>query len=273
MGFCNMAVQLQDHGRTMAETDRHLQLKALAMLWLRAHGCRVMAAEVRCPLSKFRVDVAAYLDPLPAKPRATSQITTLPPEPLRRQPGEPRTIAIECKQSRADFLRDRRDHDELLSQRESLRRQRDHLALTRVKPNEPHLRIEGSSLFEHDEAWDLSASACKSYQHVLTQLRQVERRLVSDTKFSTLDRYRLADRLLLLTPAGLIEPGELPTGWGLIEHLPGCESIEQSLRVRVQPPEHLTLTKHRHRLLRNIAASATIAGVRALSKPEKTAGA
>jgi hypothetical protein len=257
----------------MAETDRHLQLKALAIAWLRAHGCRVMATEVRCPLSKFRVDVAAYLDPLPAKPRPTSHITPLPPEPLRRQPGEPRTIAIECKQSRADFLRDRRDHDELLALRESLLRQRDHLALTRVKPNEPHLRREGSSLFEHDEAWDLSASTCRSYQNALTQLRQVERRLVSDTKFSTLDRYHLADRLLLLTPVGLIEPGELPAGWGLLEHWPGCDSVEQSLRLRVQPVEHRSILKHRHRLLRNIAASASLALVRGINRDEKTAGA
>ena len=256
----------------MAETDRHIQLKALAMAWLRVHGCRVMACEVRCPLSKYRVDVAAYLDPLPTKPRPTSLLTPLPPEALRRQPGEPRTIAIECKQSRADFLRDRRDRDELLALRESLLRQRDHLAQTRVKPNEPHLRLEGSSLFEHDDAWDLSSSACKSYQNVLTQLRQVERRLVSDTKFSTLDRYHLADRLLLLTPAGLIEPRELPTGWGLIEHWPGCESVEQSLRVRVQPAEQRSTTKHRHRLLRNIAAAGTIASVRALPSNKKQPG-
>ena len=43
------------------ETIQHLELKRLAVEWLRRMGCSAVATEVRCPISRWRVDVA-FLD-------------------------------------------------------------------------------------------------------------------------------------------------------------------------------------------------------------------
>ena len=253
------------------ETAFHQQLKLLALRWLHHHGCRIMATEVRCPISRFRVDVAAYWPPLPKKP---SRHRAMQPEPApapptallpTRRAGQSATIIIECKQSRADFLHDRRDRDALLELRRKLHEQRVHLEETRVKPREPELRRAGSSLFSETDEWDLSSSQCRSYQCVLRKLGQVERQLVSDTKFSLLARYRLADRLYLLTPPGLIDPCELPTGWGLFETPPlstleACASpagVPVLFHARWPAPEAAGTDLHRRRLLHHIAAAAT----------------
>lgn len=44
------------------ETTTHLHLKRLAVGYLRALGCPAFATEVRCPIARYRVDVAGYLD-------------------------------------------------------------------------------------------------------------------------------------------------------------------------------------------------------------------
>jgi hypothetical protein len=44
------------------ETIAHLQLKRLSLAFLRAAGCMVFANEVRCPISRYRVDCAGYQD-------------------------------------------------------------------------------------------------------------------------------------------------------------------------------------------------------------------
>ena len=46
----------------MAETKRHLQLKDLALAWLRAVGCRAVATEVACPFHRYRFDALGWLD-------------------------------------------------------------------------------------------------------------------------------------------------------------------------------------------------------------------
>ena len=70
------------------ETVAHLRLKALAIRWALEAGFAITAAEVRVPRSGFRVDVAAYA-------RGATQ-----------QPA--RTAVFECKQARADLLKDSR---------------------------------------------------------------------------------------------------------------------------------------------------------------------
>ena len=103
------------------ETRAHRRLKTLAVAFLRDHGCLIAAEEVRCPISRYRVDVAGYLDTVanPSGPAIVDpQERRRSSRPSRRR--EPRTVLIECKQSRADFFRDRRDRDRLLQTRESL---------------------------------------------------------------------------------------------------------------------------------------------------------
>ena len=44
------------------ESIEHLELKRLAVAWLARLGCRAIATEVRCPIAKYRVDAAGWLD-------------------------------------------------------------------------------------------------------------------------------------------------------------------------------------------------------------------
>lgn len=47
---------------TRMETSAHRRLKSLAIEWLFDLGCRAVAPEVACPIGRYRVDVAGWLD-------------------------------------------------------------------------------------------------------------------------------------------------------------------------------------------------------------------
>ena len=156
------------------ETDAHRRLKLLALAFLREHGCQAVAAEVRCPISRYRVDVAGYVDTIgPAGPSLTHEGSDAQGAGRRkRRLRQPRTVFVECKQSRADFLRDRRDTDRLLRERRDLDRFRRTLEEKRIKAEEPQLRRAGSSLFPDLEEWDFAASRLPAYRELLRRLRR-----------------------------------------------------------------------------------------------------
>lgn len=267
------------------ETPAHQRLKQLAVAFLREHGCLAVAREVRCPISRYRVDVAGYADTIgPERPflGEDSPMGSANGDPRSRgsrgRKGSrgrrpPRTILIECKQSRADFLRDRRDSNRLLALRADLDRFRRSLEEKRVKVEEPHLRRGGSALFAELEEWDFAASRLPAYREVLRRLRRVDQMLHGETKFCLAARYALADRLYIAAPRGLIQRRELPPGWGLLEcpqsalraDDPNADLFGQSLlEVTAQAPLHTPREEHRQRLLRNIAVSASWAASNAL---------
>ena len=227
-----------------SETIQHRELKRLAIEWLRRLGCCAVATEVRCPISRWRVDVAGWLD---------------------HSGGTPETIIIECKQARSDFLRDDANREELLRLRTHLEKRRAEVEETRVKPREPHLRESGSALFPELETWDFAASRVDSYRRILRELRQVEKRLHGETKFGLLAQYRLADRLYLFTPSGLIKKSEVPRSWGLLEAsgmrlrhpMPLDAEAPLPMRERIPPVQLDAPEKRRVRLLRNIAIAAS----------------
>src|SRR5215212_1912500 len=68
-----------------AETDAHVRLKRLALLWAQANRYSACAAEVSLPQCRYRADVAAY------RARAKEQTVT---------------AIFECKQALPDFPRD-----------------------------------------------------------------------------------------------------------------------------------------------------------------------
>jgi hypothetical protein len=230
----------------------------MALAFLRGLGCEAVATEVRCPISRFRVDVAGYLD-------------TLPPSEDGYQRGrgrrrcEPRTVLIECKRSREDFLRDGREADRLVAARDELDRIRRHIEEGRIKACEPHLRRSGTSLFPELEEWDFSASRLRGYRHLLRRMRRLEQKIHGETKFFMIARYRLADRLYLAAPRGMIQRRELPSGWGLLECSrrrlgPPAFAIDGAagapLGIAVEAPKRASRPEHRIRLLRNIAVAA-----------------
>jgi hypothetical protein len=174
------------------ETAAHLHLKTLALAWARARGWGFGATEVRVPRSGFRADVAAAA-----------------------ADGEPdRVVVFECKQSRADLLKDA--HAEaVVRQRlaEGEARQRSLEGLLAV--HRPELRRR-EALWPEFDAWDFETMEHASYRRLLAELARLRRRVGDGTKFSRMTRYRCADALYLVLEDHLHAEAELPAGWGVL---------------------------------------------------------
>src|SRR5271155_1774476 len=79
------------------ETARHLGLKGLAARWAAKQGFSYMAPEVWFPHRRFKVDVAAYTPTrvVPSR-RSVPHVSSV----LKA------AVIFECKQARADLIRD-----------------------------------------------------------------------------------------------------------------------------------------------------------------------
>lgn len=261
------------------ESHAHAMLKRLVAAHLRAEGYLAVAREVRCPGSRYRVDVAGWLDrlPPPRKVNDRDEPTLWAASPgaipsARTRQCEPRTAVVECKQSRGDFIRDDARAEELIALRAEAEQWRRHLEEHRIKPHEPELRESGSALFPEMETWDFARSRLPAYRRLLKRIRRIEMQLHGETKFCLMARYRVADHLWLAAPRGLIRAVEVPTGWGLLE-IPrawlrrdaACDdkacvtgaALPRPVRVAVAAPQHATKPQQRLRMLRNIAVAAS----------------
>ncbi|MDA0974818.1 MAG: hypothetical protein ACO3YY_01165 [Phycisphaerales bacterium] len=299
------------------ESSTHRRLKSLAVEWLFDIGCRAVAVEVACPIGRYRVDAAGWLDhaegdDLPSPdptwrlPPAADErgaeaadrdvenvsITTSPPPAPElfptteatsptspgasagssrrrspRGPRSPRLVVVECKQSRADFFRNHVGREGVLAERERLERLARRIEERRIKRHEPHLRRIEAGLFEDRETWNFQATSIGAYHRIRERLDRVDRDLYGRSKFDLLVRYRLADHVVVLAPRGLIRPRELPPSWGLLEcsrrqRLGRAEPGER-LRTRRRPDRLESDDGRRQRFLRNIAASASRAALKA----------
>lgn len=211
-----------------AETDAHLRLKRLALLWAQANGYAACAAEVTLPQCRYRADVAAY--------RARLREQTV-------------TAIFECKQALPDL---RRDNCETAATRErlrSLRRRRDIL--------EKHLRVHyptlrtGDTLFAEYDSHDFDTIGHRGYRRVLREFAALENRLFGGTKFECLVRYHCANLFFLVLPNELFRETEMPAGWGVLVEMNG------SLDLVRKPAWHDNDAQARIRLLQRIAAAGT----------------
>ena len=211
-----------------SETDAHLQLKRLALLWAQANGYSACAVEVSLPQCRYRADVAAY--------RARLREQTV-------------TAIFECKQALPDL---RRDNCETTTTRErlrSLRRRRDIL--------EKHLRIHyptlrtGDSLFAEYDSHDFDAIGHRGYRRVLRESAALENRLYGGTKFECLTRYRCANLFFLVLPNDLFRETEVPAGWGVLVETNATLSLVR------KPAWHDNAAQARIRLLQRIAGAGT----------------
>lgn len=213
------------------ESASHARLKALALAWAQANGYGICGVEVRVPRSGYRADVAA----------------------IGRGAGA-RTALFECKQSRADLLKDahaeaatRARLTELVGRRRAIE---DLLAVHR-----PDLR-RGDALWPEYDSWDFSALEHQGYRGVLAELETMQRRMLRGTKFSKLFRYRCADFLYLVVEDGIFAEAEIPAGWGLLVRT--GDTVQ-----RARPPLPLDATaEQRVALLEMIA----VAGTRAVNR-------
>jgi len=216
------------------ESAAHLALKTAALAWAVENGYSLVATEVRIPTSGFRADVAAVR-----------------PTPMRKEadllPG--RTVIFECKQARADLLKDSRCVEKALAELKVLEERRRKLeALLGV--HFPTLR-RGDSLFPEYESADLDGLQHAPYQRIRRRMAALQNQLYGGTKFDKLRRWASAHLLYLVTPPGLAGAAEVPDGWGLLE------AGEGSFREVRQPVLAPCTPRQCFHLLQNITRAAS----------------
>lgn len=219
-----------------AETETHLRLKRLALLWAQANRYSACAAEVSLPQCRYRADVAAY----------------------RARAREPRITAIfECKQALPDL---RRDNCQTAAARErlaSVSRRREVLE-RHLRVHYPTLRT-GDSLFPEYDSHDFEAIEHRGYGRVLREFAALQNRLCGGTKFESIVRYRCANLFFLVLPNELFRESEIPIGWGVLAETNG------SLNLLRRPVWHDNAEETQVKLLQRIALAGTRQFNRALA--------
>jgi hypothetical protein len=219
-----------------SETLNHSRLKVLALTWAQVNGFPLCGVEVPVPKSGYRADVAA----------------------IGRGPTA-RTAVFECKQSRADLLKDAHAEVETRTHLAELTQRRRTLEEL-LAVHRPDLR-RGEALWPEYDCWDFSSLEHRAYRDVLTEIETMQRRVIRGTKFSKMFRYRCADFLYLVVEDGIFAEAEVPAGWGLLIRCAG-ESGD-SLRL-ARPPTNLDAAPaQRIALLESIALAGTRATNRA----------
>jgi hypothetical protein len=267
------------------ETGLHIALKEAARAFLLERGARAVGVEVRCPLNRRRVDAAGYFPRSPRHSEAesaqvglfTNTEAGLSERDASREAGNAwtgeqrraRTVIIECKASREDFLRDCAQREALEKEAEALRVRRERIEAMLRRRAAPGAEPKERLLFADLEEWDYSACVSPARQKVGGELALVERKLRAETKFEEMARYRLADCLLIAAPRGELKKTDLPAGWGLAECPAGAlrawvaarkkgePCAPPDLAVILRPPALDATPLWRERLLRHIAYALT----------------
>jgi hypothetical protein len=210
------------------ETEAHVRLKRLTLVWAQTNRYTACAAEVTLPQCRYRADIAAY----------------------RSGPREQTVTAIfECKQALPDL---RRDSCETAGTRERLRS-----LFRRREILEKHLRVHyptlrtGDSLFAEYDSHNFDAIGHRGYRRVLRESAALQNRLYGGTKFECLVRYRSANLFFLVLPNELFRDAETPAGWGVLLERNG------SLALAKKPAWHDNQEEARVRLLQRIAVAGT----------------
>ena len=191
--------------RSAGETERHAQLKQLALRWAGEQGLTLAAREVSFPHRRFRVDVAACRPTrtVPARRPASSVTHIL------------RTAAVfECKQVRGDLIRDNKRREATSRRLRELEVRRRRLE-SLLQLHLPHL-AQGESLFPEFDSYRLRDCGHRGYRALVRHIATARRSIVHGTKFDRLATYQLANVHYLVTEQKLLEPHELPMGWGLL---------------------------------------------------------
>jgi hypothetical protein len=214
--------------RSRGETQTHVRLKRLALIWAQAHGYSACALEMRLPKCRYRADLAAY---------------------RRDSDGVGTTAVFECKQALVDLRRDNGCTKAIRRRLEEIHQRRDVLEKN-LRVHYPQLRIP-DSLFSEFDSHDFAAIKHRNYTRVTRELCALQNRLSDCTKFETLVRYRCANLFYLVLPEELFRPFEIPPGWGAL-----IES-NRGLVVARKPILHEAVPEMGLRFLEQIAAAGT----------------
>lgn len=207
------------------------------MTWAREQGWAITTAEVRVPRSGYRADVAAM-----------------------GRGEKARTALFECKQARADMLKDSHDDRDTRKLLAAALRRRKKLEKL-LGEHRPDLR-RGDSLFAEFDAWNFEDLEHKGYRKLLDEIATLQGRLGAGTKFSKMLRYQSADFLYLVVEDDIYADAEIPAGWGLLVRK-GDE-----LELRRRPVALEAGEGQRRALLEAIALRATRAAV-PIKRPDR----
>jgi hypothetical protein len=227
------------------ETNRHRELKRLALAWAQTHAYRIAAVEVSVPNLGARLDVAAYRPPSATKAKRDRSRDGV-------QVGT--TVIFECKQSRADFFKDSRCALQLAARLAKLHERRA-LYEDSMRLHMPSLR-HADTLFAEFDTFRFEAAGFEPYDKIVKELRTLSARLHQQTKFAQLFRWRAANLHYVIAEEEVAQPHELPYGWGLLVRR------EDQLAVIVEPTWQDATEEARMNLLHRIA----MAGARAVNQ-------
>jgi len=207
---------------SQSESPEHRELKRLALAWAVARRLRLAAMEVRLPRSNYRADVAA------ATPRSLA--------------ANAFTAVFECKASRADFLIDSARETGAREQIAALRERLEALRAL-IAGHRPDLR-RNEELFAEFDAHDLRGLKHETHDRLSAELRIAERKLHDGTKFARLFRWRSASLLYLVTGEEVLDPHELPEGWGwLVRRGEGLDLVKRPCLRDTTPAERVALVE------------------------------
>jgi hypothetical protein len=218
------------------ETEAHVHLKKLALVWAQRQGYSACGLEVMLPRCRYRADVAAY-------------------RPGRKQSAATSAI-FECKQALVDLRRDNGCTTTTMRRLEKVHARREVLERN-LRVHYPALRI-ADSLFAEFDSHNFEAIEHRGYKQVLRQTRALQNRLFDGTKFETLIRYRCANLFFLVLPNELFRESEIPIGWGALIESAG------ELNLVHKPVWHETTEQSQLQFLQRIAAVGTRAVNRTL---------
>lgn len=180
------------------ETEAHLRLKRLALIWAQMHSYTVCALEVHLPRCRFRADVAAF----------------------RSLSGAECAAVFECKQSLADLRRDNCDSAKTGIRLAAIERRRQTIERN-LHVHYPALCTH-ESLFRDFDVFDFSNLSHRGYARVTRDGAALRQRLIGCTKFEKLARYRCANLFYIVIARHLREVvREIPSGWGLLAEADG----------------------------------------------------
>jgi hypothetical protein len=224
------------------ESPQHYALKQYALTWARTQGFAIAGVEISVPrLGCSRLDAAAA--------------RTVPIS--RGGPALPPITAIfECKQSRADFLRDARC-ETTITQRLARLHELQALYEESMRTFFPTLRT-GEGLFPEFDGFRFEQAGFEPYEAIVREIRTLTRRLHGQTKLGKLIRWNAANLCYLVVEPGVAKEHEVPAGWGLLMRT--GEAVEVA-----QPATwHEVTDAHRWELLQRIALGNTRAVYRQL---------
>ncbi len=196
---------------TGRETSAHATLKKLALNWAQRQGYPICGHEIRLPHSNYSADVVAYR---PATERLPLSGNGKTPSRLVRQPVVGATAVFECKQARADFLKDSHNTAETARRLQAFDERRRTLERL-LGMHQPSLR-KGESLFAEYDAIDISNFEHKTYRKVVREISILQARLYGKTKFDKVARYKCANLCYLVVEEGILQVHEVPLDWGLL---------------------------------------------------------